>query len=108
MSIRWEFHDSGNRKDQASEVLFGDVITDKANVELALRRAQAAILCPQVESADFLTMDEENIRSTVSEGASLPFSKNVVCVDLEGPDLTDLSFIDLPGARVLFLTLLSR
>jgi hypothetical protein len=36
VSIRWEFHDSGNRKDQASEVLFGDVITDKANVELAL------------------------------------------------------------------------
>jgi len=97
VSIRWEFQDNGNRKDQVLEVPFGPLITDKANVELALRRAQAAILCPQIESADFLTMDEEGISSTVLEEASLSFSKNVVCVDLEGPDLTDLSFIDLPG-----------
>jgi hypothetical protein len=35
-------------------------------------------------------------------GKPLLFSRNVVCVDLEGPDLTDLSFIDLPGVSVVF------
>ncbi|KAK6964722.1 hypothetical protein R3P38DRAFT_3157156 [Favolaschia claudopus] len=39
--------------------------------------------------------------STIKEGLPglqpLPFSRNVVCVDLEGPELTDLMFLDLPG-----------
>lgn len=28
---------------------------------------------------------------------ALDFSRNVVCIDIWGPGLTDLSFIDLPG-----------
>jgi hypothetical protein len=31
------------------------------------------------------------------------FSRDVVCVDLQGPELTDLSFIDLPGMSLVVL-----
>ena len=33
---------------------------------------------------------------------------NVVCVDLEGPDLTDLAFIDLPGVSISFSCLMRK
>lgn len=98
VSIRWEFQDDGNREDEVSESPFGGTITEKSEVELMLRRAQAAVLNPHVAATEFLDMDEETLKSG-SHGSerSLQFSRNVVCVDLEGPGLTDLSFIDLPG-----------
>lgn len=93
VSIRWEFDAHGKRLEKVHEEPFGDVITRKSDVELALRRAQAAVLNPAAGVAEFVDADVEELRS----GKALPFSRNVVCVDLEGPDLTDLSFIDLPG-----------
>lgn len=90
ISIRWEFEDDGKRKEETSEVKFGDLITNKSDVEPALRRAQEKILNPS------------------GTGNPLQFSKNVVCVDLQGPDLTDLSFIDLPGLQTLLVLLIRR
>lgn len=84
-------------KSRVAEIPFGDLITNKKDVELALRRAQTAILNPSIESHKFLAMTADQLRKGVQGSKPLLFSKNVVCVDLQGPDLTDLAFIDLPG-----------
>ena len=71
---------------------FGPVITDKKDVEERIRRAQRAILNPSTSHETFLSgSDAEPDRPELS------FSKNCVCLELSGPDLTDLSFCDLPG-----------
>ena len=94
VSIRWEFDEYGNRLEKVHEELFGDVISQPEEVEVMLRRAQAAVLNPAKGVAWFLEAHIEELKSGIG---SLLFSRNIVCVDLEGPDLTDLSFIDLPG-----------
>jgi GTPase SAR1 family protein len=73
---------------------FGRTITDRNEVEVWLRRAQAAILNPNVPSSSFHTKTIEELRSIKN---TLKFSRNVVCVSIEDPDATDLSFYDLPG-----------
>ncbi|RPD63557.1 hypothetical protein L227DRAFT_608779 [Lentinus tigrinus ALCF2SS1-6] len=100
ISIRWEFDDNGERVDEVCEVAFGTRITEKEDVEPMLRRAQAAILNPDVLRSHFLDIDIEALRAgdTKIPGAKpLAFSRHVICVDLIGPDLVDLSFVDLPG-----------
>jgi hypothetical protein len=97
VSIRWEFDHNGSALAEVSELPFGNVIHDKAQVERRLRQAQAAILSPTVPSQQFLGLDADTLTTMSKRKDLLPFSRNVVCVDLEGPDLTDLSFIDLPG-----------
>ena len=75
------------------------MLTDKRDVEPMLRRAQAAVLCQGSSGASveaFVEMDPEEAREKARrEGRA--FSRNVVCVELAGPELTDLSFVDLPG-----------
>ncbi|KAE9397408.1 hypothetical protein BT96DRAFT_75815 [Gymnopus androsaceus JB14] len=96
ISIRKEFDSGGNRLREVSEIPFGGTITDKSQVELALRRAQFSVLNPGVPQKDVLNASPEKLKNMATQ-KSMPFSKNVVCVDLEGPGLTDLTFIDLPG-----------
>lgn len=96
VSIRWEFDKDGSPKDEVHEVPFGGVITSKADVELTLRRAQAAVLNPNISPSKYLTLSVENLKTHPTN--ELQFSRNVVCVDLSGPELTDLAFIDLPGS----------
>lgn len=82
-----------------SEIPFGELITDKSDVELALRRAQAAVLNPHISSSTFLGLNAGQIKDGIeSSEKPLLFSRNVVCVDLQGKDLVDLAFIDLPGS----------
>jgi len=76
----------------AENIPFGPVITDKQDVEERIRRAQRAILNPSVGHETFLLGPDED-----SDRPELSFSKNCVCLELSGPDLTDLSFCDLPG-----------
>ncbi|KAJ3866155.1 P-loop containing nucleoside triphosphate hydrolase protein [Lentinula novae-zelandiae] len=96
ISIRIEFDDDGNRLREVTENIFIGNITDKSQVEFALRRAQFSVLNPEISWDKILKSPIEELKKLVN-AKSLPFSQNVVCVDLEGPDLTDLSFIDLPG-----------
>ena len=78
--------------------LFGPPITDKQSVELWLRRAQAAILSPHVDHDDFYSKTLAELQEAMkSDQDVLPFSKNVIEVEVKDPELTDLSFIDLPG-----------
>ncbi|KAM5536973.1 hypothetical protein V8D89_009302 [Ganoderma adspersum] len=98
--IRWEFGDDGQRLEEVGEVPFGPRLTDKTEIEAILRRAQAAILNPAMPLSHFLEADLETIKvcgAKLFGTKPLPFSRNVICVDLAGPELIDLSFVDLPG-----------
>ncbi|KAG2113719.1 P-loop containing nucleoside triphosphate hydrolase protein [Suillus discolor] len=94
ITLRIGFDSNGLDLQKPTNVRFGPTITDRSEFEVWLRRAQAAILNPNVASSTFhaKTVEElKNIKNT------LKFSRNVVCVSIEDPDATDLSFYDLPG-----------
>ncbi|KAI0041018.1 hypothetical protein FA95DRAFT_1565838 [Auriscalpium vulgare] len=97
VSIRWEYDSRDQRLNTVLQVPFGDLITDKEDVELALRRAQFAVLNEEVSVQTVLGMSADLLKAGIPSSQARSFSRNVVCVDLEGPELTDLSFIDLPG-----------
>ncbi|KAJ6582935.1 P-loop containing nucleoside triphosphate hydrolase protein [Mycena vulgaris] len=97
ISIRLEFDDLGRPRQEVSEHRFGNMITNKNEVEVALRRAQLAVLNPSVSFGEILEMSPEDLKNGIPGKEPLLFSRNVVCVDLEGPELTDLMFLDLPG-----------
>lgn len=97
VSIRFEYDTSGNVLEKVSELPFGEIIWEKGEVELALRRAQTAVLNAHIPFEEILTMSKKQLKE-VKDEKTLRFSRNIICVDLEGPDLTDLSFIDLPGS----------
>ncbi|KAK0210987.1 P-loop containing nucleoside triphosphate hydrolase protein [Desarmillaria ectypa] len=98
VSIRREFDKNGEHIDNISETPFGRVITDKSGVEPLLRRAQLSILNPMIPVKKILASTPEELTNWSKESQDMqPFSRNVVFVDLSGPELTDLSFIDLPG-----------
>ncbi len=42
-------------------------------------------------------MSEDELKVLENE---LKFSRNTVCLDLTGPELADLAFVDLPGAFI--------
>ncbi|KIK58161.1 hypothetical protein GYMLUDRAFT_74954 [Collybiopsis luxurians FD-317 M1] len=98
ISIRTEFNSTGKRLAAVSERRFGECITDKSQVKLFLRRAQFAVLNPDTSWNKILSASAEDLRTWSAQSTSSPsFSRNVICVDVEGPDLTELSFVDLPG-----------
>lgn len=95
IKIRWEYHNDGRtRREEVAEVDFGPFLSDKALVEPMLRRAQAAILNPDISPSSFAEMSDDGLKAGSD---TLPFSRNVICLELSGPDLVDLSFVDLPG-----------
>jgi len=67
-------------------------------VELAARRAQKALLNP--DNKPELYFDWEFDKSDYDDDATsnaLKFTKNVVCLEIKGPNVPNLSLIDLPG-----------
>ncbi|KAL5531192.1 hypothetical protein ACEPAG_4068 [Sanghuangporus baumii] len=81
---------------------FGSALTSVDDVELALRRAQAAVLnYPRVPSDLFLMKTRHELEyyrtPEAFNNGTLKFSKNVVVVDIFDPDCGNLSFVDLPG-----------
>ena len=102
--IRWETDADGNSITSREE-RFGPVLHDKSGLEEMIRRAQLAVLNPSVPAHRLVDLDtstldpETNFELPASLGSrrQFQFSESVVCLDLSGPDLTDLAFIDLPG-----------
>ncbi|KAF4597337.1 ASTRA complex subunit [Pleurotus pulmonarius] len=99
ISIRLEFDQNGKKTKQTKELPFGPRISgaNKGEVEIALRKAQYCNLNPGVAFQEVIDMDVEEFKQACQTKELLPFSRNVVCIDLQGPDMVDLSFIDLPG-----------
>ncbi|EGN94811.1 hypothetical protein SERLA73DRAFT_162866 [Serpula lacrymans var. lacrymans S7.3] len=95
VSIRLHKDAEGNDLPEPREVLFGDLLTDISQVEPVLRRAQAAILNPNVDYRQFV--NDSYMNHAPSNGRSLTFSEDCVCIHLKGPDVPDLYFYDLPG-----------
>jgi hypothetical protein len=79
---------------QVAEIPFGAAITDKAEVEERIRRAQLAILNPSKRALDFLGSLGQVDGGTTNEKS---FSSDLVSVRISGKEVDDLSFVDLPG-----------
>ncbi|KAF8997232.1 P-loop containing nucleoside triphosphate hydrolase protein [Hymenopellis radicata] len=94
ISLRFEKSKTGNRLPNVLEQKFGPTIYSKNELEDMLRRAQMAVLNPSTSATQFEAADFKDKSMLENE---LSFSPNVVCVDVSGPDVPDLSFIDLPG-----------
>ena len=82
----------------AENIPFGQVIKVKGQVEERIRRAQRAILHPSKNPDTFLSGPDED-----PDYRELTFSKNCVSLEISGPELTDLSFCDLPGTLLPLL-----
>jgi vacuolar protein sorting-associated protein 1 len=63
------------------------------DVEIWLRRAQAAILCPAANPSEFHKKTAEELKRM----QTLPFSPNTIELLVRDPDGSDLCFVDLPG-----------
>ncbi|KAH6903999.1 P-loop containing nucleoside triphosphate hydrolase protein [Coprinopsis sp. MPI-PUGE-AT-0042] len=77
-------------------------VKNPADVELWLRRAQAAILSPsqpltEALAKPFRTKNSDELKKMQKDGELLPFSFNTVEIEISDRDGTDLSFVDLPG-----------
>ena len=103
ISLRFEFASNGERlpHDEIITIPFGHILTDIEDVELALRRAQVAILNPKRSPADFLKISRDELQTfrTLQAFASgaLKFSKNSVVVEISDEDGIVILFVDLPG-----------
>jgi len=90
--LRKTFDEDGMPMGTARNTLFGPIIEDKKEVKERIRRAQRAILRPSQDPDTFLSGPDED-----SSNREFTFSKNCVSLEISGPELTDLSFCDLPG-----------
>ncbi|RPD52277.1 hypothetical protein L226DRAFT_576779 [Lentinus tigrinus ALCF2SS1-7] len=82
------------------EESFSPEIRNKNEVELWIRRAQAAVLCPHLSVDTFKGKGRDEIRAltdTENDPEVLSFTKSKVVINIDDPDGTDLSFVDLPG-----------
>ncbi|KAK6507998.1 hypothetical protein TWF481_006417 [Arthrobotrys musiformis] len=70
-------------------------INDPEHVEAVIIRAQLAILNPSRHWGDFVSIPVQTAGST--ETTEVPFSPNVICMEITGNNVPNLSFIDLPG-----------
>ena len=105
ITLRVEFGESGARLPEVIRIPFGVPLTSLEDVELALWRAQAAILNYHQESTDlFLTKARDELEYYRSHEAlkkgTLKFTKNVIVVDIFDPTCANLSFVDLPGKSI--------
>ncbi|KAF8335514.1 P-loop containing nucleoside triphosphate hydrolase protein [Amanita rubescens] len=98
ISLRLEFDANGDPYPIQETVPFGPTLTNKDEVEIWLRRAQAAILSPHIQSSDFHGKSRDDIGQLQKTDRHMKgFSKNTIHVDVKDPDITGLSFVDLPG-----------
>ncbi|KAJ3319684.1 hypothetical protein HDU76_000474 [Blyttiomyces sp. JEL0837] len=98
--LRYEYDDkTGSPLRTHRELTFGSNITNPAEVENRVRRAQRALLNPSMgDPLRYLSMklDELSMNNTEQGENELKFSRNVVCVEIRGAAV-NLTLIDLPG-----------
>lgn len=94
VSLRFDYDMNDQLFSPPRIVKFGPALTDQVQVKRVLEKAQRAILHPWITPSDFLAEEDGEI---LSDRPSLTFSKNCVCVKVEGKGVPDLLFYDLPG-----------
>lgn len=101
ISLRLEYDSDGDAYTSQKTESFGRALRNKSDVEIWLRRAQAAILCPHINSQEFLGKSKEELEHLRrTDKRMMDFSKNTIHVDVRDPDVTSLSFVDLPGGAI--------
>jgi hypothetical protein len=83
--LRFEKDQTGRRISAVHEVKFGPLLTETSELEEMLRRAQLAILNPDVPYASFVDFDTSTVvpgQPLFGDKVSLQFSSNVVALDL--------------------------
>jgi len=101
ISLRFEYDGRGLPLSSPRIYVFVPVLTNKNQFEISLRRAQAAILNPDIPHDAFLQKTAQELKDIPQSDSSLKFSKNIVRVDISDPEATDLSFADLPTKSIL-------
>ncbi|KAI0327159.1 hypothetical protein GY45DRAFT_1309181 [Cubamyces sp. BRFM 1775] len=79
---------------------FSPKLTAPGDVELWIRRAQAAVLCPHLQRASIANKSYDELKVIADHNvdpAVLKFTQSVVVIDIEDPRGADLAFVDLPG-----------
>ena len=94
ISLRIIYDKNGKREPEPAVVPMGSLLSDPNEVEARLRSAQNTILKLPFAKGDVDKLVEEEISG---EAKVVGFSKNVVRLDVSGPGLVDVTFIDLPG-----------
>ncbi|KLO12396.1 hypothetical protein SCHPADRAFT_853916 [Schizopora paradoxa] len=102
ISLRFEYDQHGLPLADVSLIPFGVALASPDDVEIALMRAQAAILnYPLIRYSEFMQKSKADLEkyrdAEAFSNGTLKFSKNVVCVDVYDEGCSDLSFVDLPG-----------
>src|SRR5437660_499063 len=96
ISLRKEYDANEKKLIRPEETKFGDIIIDPDEVESAARRAQKALLNPEHSPEKYIDWDFEGLSyerdATMN---ALKFTKNVVCLEIKGPKIPNLSLIDL-------------
>ena len=85
-----------NSSEQTKEP-FGDDLTVRELVKNRVERAQLAILNPSLPAESFLDADID-----LEAPPERSFSSNIICLEITGPEYSDISFIDLPGMSPKF------
>ncbi|TFK24431.1 P-loop containing nucleoside triphosphate hydrolase protein [Coprinopsis marcescibilis] len=97
IKLRLEFQANGNQMLEPTTVVFAEV-QDPSEVELWLKRAQAAILSTTMAPGDFHNKTSAELQALQSAtGVMAAFSFNTVEMYVRDPQGADLSFVDLPG-----------
>src|SRR5262245_53744213 len=98
ITLRFDYDQSGSRLSISRAELFIH-LNDDTEMEIWLRRAQAAILNPQLPAQNFARKSLAELRNARDSEAVQKFSKNTICVNVKYPEATALSFVDLPGGN---------
>jgi hypothetical protein len=85
---------------KAVTIQFGEIITDRSQLEERIRRAQRAVLSPNTDHTLFLNKPEEECPP-----AELTFTTDSVQIEISDRNLTNLSFFDLPGTFFILLSI---
>lgn len=91
ISLRFDKGIHSGKQDNVRVVPFGKPIMDPSKVQSRLIQAQRAILNPN-KSLDLFLND-----STCEVKDEVQFSESIICIDVKGRDVRDLSVVDLPG-----------
>lgn len=96
ISLQIAYDSKGEDLPHPSTVFFQKVSRPN-DVEIWLKRAQAAILSPGVSSDHFIDMTSDQLKALKTQS----FSYNTIELLVRDPEGTDLCFVDLPGTFTL-------